>query len=89
MTDTRCEFCAVTMHLVFTLGRRVQELESDLYRLVEHEPAPEPDYEALGYPETECRYTTSLTSLVFNLVGGPRIKNNETTQIMVDDVDSD
>ncbi len=39
-------------HLTVVLGQRVAALESDLYRLLEREPAPEPDYEALGYPET-------------------------------------
>lgn len=44
------EDLAVAMWL--KMGERVAQLEGFLERKLEGEPEPEPDYEALGYPET-------------------------------------
>jgi|SRR4030095_677296 len=40
-------------HLVRILGNRNTQLQNYLEGMLEHEPPPEPDYEALGYPETD------------------------------------
>jgi hypothetical protein len=66
----------MAMHLVKVLGKRVEQLEGDLIYRLERLPLPEPDYEALGYPETNWRHTNipfgCLVRLMKNnIVGGP------------------
>jgi hypothetical protein len=47
----------------FTLGKRVAQLEEFLHLGFESGPLPEPDYEALGYPESRV-YLDDLDALL-------------------------